>query len=225
MLMKNLQIKIAYCLLMQLLFCTDIFSQLAVEQEPHHKLLFRNQYIHLLKGHVAAGDTTLQHIHAANSAVVFLTKTGYGIQNTGERATINEVNAGDMLYRAYGDKPVTHVVWDEGTTAFDFIVVELLQNHTADSCTLGPVEDLQLQWKNKSVQAFTLMLHDGQHYTIPASCWAYLLIDIDGNIEANTPSQTNHLKTEDAVYYRPHTTIMIQQRNAKNAHCVLLALK
>jgi len=44
---------------------------------------------------------------------------------------------GDAVYRAYGDKPVNHKVWDESETMFHFWVVELPKQHLgSDACPI-----------------------------------------------------------------------------------------
>src|SRR5580693_8982317 len=79
-------------------FCS---AQVKLREEPHHKIIFENEYIRLFEGRVAAGDTTLPHLHETNSVVVFLSESTFGIKNAGENQTITTVHPGDMIYRAF----------------------------------------------------------------------------------------------------------------------------
>ena len=94
-------------------------------REPHHKVIQENPYYRLLEGKIPGGDTTPAHVHAANSVVIFLSHSTFGIQVIGDKPAITTVNPGDLKYAAYGDKPVNHIVWNQTPTLFHFYVVEL----------------------------------------------------------------------------------------------------
>src|SRR5580698_4346474 len=98
--MNNKKTVCAYFLLAALLFYNSAAAQKVVAErdEPHHKVVFENEYIRLVEGHVPDHDTTLAHIHSANSVVVFLSKSTLGIQLTGEKPVVTEVSPGDMVY-------------------------------------------------------------------------------------------------------------------------------
>jgi len=74
----------------------------------------------------------------------------FGIQNAGEKPVIAKSNPGDAVYRAYGDKPVNHKVWDESETMFHFWVVELPKQHLgSDACPILSSRGAALQWEEK----------------------------------------------------------------------------
>jgi hypothetical protein len=100
-------------------------DQLPVEREPHHTILLKNSYLRLLEGHVATNDTTPLHRHAANSVVVFLSNSTFGIQIPGDTPVLTIVKPGDFRYSPYGDKPVNHLVWNQTPGDFHFYVVEV----------------------------------------------------------------------------------------------------
>src|SRR5580704_5622761 len=130
--------------------CIQVSAQLPVHQEPRHKVVFENEYIRVLDGHLPAHDTTLAHIHAAQSVVVFLYKPSFGIQLFGEKPVISEVNPGDTRYLPYGEKPVNHRVWNESKSVFHFMVVELVRKSQGkDTCTLQTQPEVKLILQQK----------------------------------------------------------------------------
>lgn len=214
--------------LFTLLISFNAIAQPPASEEPHHKVVFQNDYVRLLEGHVAAHDTAFAHIHAANGVVVFLSKSTFAIQNVGAKPVISEVNPGDLKYVAYGDKPVTHLVWNESTAMFHFIVVELLKQHIGDdTCSIITQPDIKFQWQQKKVSAYYLDIARGGQYSLPKSNCAYLLIDISGGIttvSSDGRGGTRSLQADGFAFYLPHNDIKINGSNAENARVVLLQL-
>jgi hypothetical protein len=157
----------------------SLHAQLPVSREPHHKVIQENPYYRLLEGKIPAGDTTPAHVHAANSVVIFLSHSTFGIQVIGGKPVITTVTPGDIKYVAYGDKPVNHIVWNQTPPLFHFYVVELKRHPpAADSCPVLSQPGITLQWQQPSVKAYDLHLTGPLHLE-PASC-ARLVIAISG---------------------------------------------
>ena len=154
-------------------------AQLPVDREPHHKVIQENPYYRLLEGKIPAGDTTPAHLHAANSVVIFLSHSTFGIQVIGDKPVITTVKPGDIKYVAYGDKPVNHLVWNQTPPLFHFYVVELKKHPlTADSCAVLSQSGITLQWQQPSVRAYAMNIN-GTLRLGPARC-SRLLIGITG---------------------------------------------
>lgn len=134
-----------YLLFGFLALCAESRAQLPVGREPHHKVVLDNRYLRLLEGNIPAGDTTTAHLHSANSLVVFLSPSTFGIRVVGDKPVITTVKAGDTKYAAYGDKPVDHIVWNQGPGPFHFFVVETKQKAIADTTIhVGPGKSVYL---------------------------------------------------------------------------------
>src|SRR5258708_37371448 len=123
-----------YLFLPLLFFCRSGAAQVPASQEAHHKVVFENEYVRILDGHVPAHDTTPAHVHSANGVVVFLSNSPLAIQPFGGQPVISTVHPGEMRYVNYGDKPVTHVVWTDGPGELHFLLVELKRDGTGDRC-------------------------------------------------------------------------------------------
>ena len=210
-------------LLPGLLFYTGIDAQLPVVHEPHHKVILQNDVIRILDGHIPAHDTTPAHLHAANSIVVFLSLSTFGIQTTGGSPVVTRVAPGDIKYAAYGDKPVSHLVWNESPSTFHFYVVELLKAHPGSaSCPALSQPGLQLQWKQPSVTAYYLQPPAGRQCQLPASKCARLLIDLSGTITATSAGGSHTRQPEGYLYFPPGSSIGIR---GDHSRCILLEMQ
>jgi hypothetical protein len=206
-----------------LLFWDLLAAQIPLTGEPHHKVVFENEYIRLFDAHIPFHDTTLLHRHAAQSVVVFLSKSRFGIQILGEKPEISEVNPGDLKYVAYGEKPVTHIVWNDAASIFHFFVIELKkQDPGKDSCSDIPQEGVTFQWQQKLVTAYHVNILKGKSCKLQKSNCAYLLVDISGSVITNSSGNTGELLPNRFVFYPPQKDILISGSNTSDARCVLL---
>jgi hypothetical protein len=161
-------------------------AQLPVSREPHHKVIQENSYYRLLEGKIPMNDTTPAHLHAANSIVIFLSHSTFGIQVVGDKPVITTVGPGDIKYVAYGDKPVNHIVWNQTAPLFHFYVVELNPHPPpGDTCSVLTQPGITLLWTQKSVKAYSLHLTGPLHLE-PARC-ARLLVAITGGFHLYPP--------------------------------------
>ena len=201
-------------------------AQISVEQEPHHKILFENGYVRILDLNIAPDDTTLIHTHDAASVVVFLSGSIFGIHNVGEPPAETLVHPGEVIYRAYDERPIVHTVWNPGKSMFHCLVVELVNQHPAkDSSTIISLAGLKFQWQLKLVSLFYLEIQKGKQYDIPKSDLAYLLINYSGIAIVDSGANMQSLKPGDFVFFLPQSKIKIEGMDKGSARCVLLELK
>jgi quercetin dioxygenase-like cupin family protein len=224
--MKNKNIN-EQSLLASTLFSASITTaQIPVEQEPHHKILFENGYVRVIDLHIAPGDTTLVHTHNAASVVVFISSSTFGIQNVGEPPVETPVRPGDVIYRAYDEKPVVHTVWNPARSMFHCLVVELISDHPAkNNKSIISLPGLQFQWQQKLVSAYKFEIEKGKPYDIPGSDLAYLLIDFSGIATVASGANRRSLQPGDFVFFPPQSKIKIDGMDTENAGCVLLELE
>jgi hypothetical protein len=215
-----------YFILALLLLGNITAAQIPVEKEKHHKVVLENDYMRLLEGKVPYRDTTVAHIHSAESVVVFLSKSTFGIGVKGEKPAIADVNPGDLRYVAYGTKPVTHTVWNQTEPEFHFLVVELKQKSAQselDKVLFLPGVKLQIQ--EKLVNVYSLDIPKDGKITIPKSYTPHLLINISGSTMSSAPGIAQIMTGSGFFYYPPGNPIEIKSRNNENAKCVLVEFK
>ncbi len=170
--MRLADIKYTVLLLCGLACMQAAGAQVPVEKEAHHKVVLDNEWVRVLDGRVPPHDTTPAHIHSVNSVVVFLSRTGLGIRVAGQEPVVSAVAPGDIRYVDYGDKPITHIVWDQGDTTLRFLVVEL-KNQKLDSCPLpGP----KLRLHQKQVDIYDWDANTAHLGTLPAGACARMVI-------------------------------------------------
>jgi hypothetical protein len=190
--------------LVPLLLSTRLEAQLPVSREPHHKIIQENHYYRLLEGKIPMNDTTPAHIHAANSIVIFLSHSTFGLQTVGDKPAITTANPGDLKYAAYGDKPVNHLVWNQTPPLFHFYVVELAKNLLIkDSCPILSQPGITLRFHQPQVTGYSLDLAESRScHLAPASC-ARLLVAITGTVSTGGAA----LAPNQYQYFPPNTPI------------------
>lgn len=99
-----------------------------VEQEPHHKVVYQNQYVRMLDVQVNPGESTLFHTHSHDNIAVRLTDATLQNQNYGKDWDAPASMAKGAVSFAEGTaKPYTHRIKNAGTTLFHVIDIELMQ--------------------------------------------------------------------------------------------------
>jgi hypothetical protein len=223
--MKRRKLFCAYSLLFFLIVCDSLSAQVPVREEPHHKVVLENDYVRLIDVHIPAHDTTLAHIHAAPSVIVFLSASTIGTQIVGENSVISKVVPAQTGYAAYDEKSITHRVWNDGNSLFHVMDIELVKKNPADdSCAILSQKGMALQRVQKLVRTYKITLQKGNSLQLPKSACAYLLIDITGSTTASSAGKTHQLKSGKFVFSYPQTAVNISG-NHSDAECVLLELK
>jgi quercetin dioxygenase-like cupin family protein len=97
-----------------------------VEQEPHHRLIFANQYIRVLEVIVKPGETTLFHKHSLDNIAVHLSDGQMKNQAAGEDWTAFSVKEGAVGFRAGTATPYTHRITNVGTAVFHVYDIQLV---------------------------------------------------------------------------------------------------
>src|SRR5450432_1625406 len=101
---------------------------LQVDLEPHHHVLFKNQYVEVMESRIDPGDSTAYHTHPLDTVYVRLSESTTQTQIQGQDWSSNRLTKpGQVVFEADSKQPKTHRVKNAGTTPYRIIVVELLQ--------------------------------------------------------------------------------------------------
>ena len=98
----------------------------AVEQEPHHHVVFENQYVRVLDVLVNPGDTTLFHKHSLDNVAVQLSDANIKRQFPGEDWVVAPAKEGSVGFVAGTRTPYTHRISNAGATVFHVMDIEIL---------------------------------------------------------------------------------------------------
>jgi quercetin dioxygenase-like cupin family protein len=104
---------------------TDI-DPVPVEQEPHHHLVFANQYVRVLEVIVKPGETTLFHKHSLDNVAVILTGTALRNQVPGQEWTERPTKDGSVGFAAGTAKPYVHRISNAGSAVFHVLDIQIL---------------------------------------------------------------------------------------------------
>lgn len=98
-----------------------------VEQEPHHHVLLKNDFVLVMHVTLAPGESTLFHTHSHDRAAIELSDATITQQQSGEtEGAPEQKKPGDIsVFSANG--PYTHRVHNLGRGVFEVLDVELLQ--------------------------------------------------------------------------------------------------
>jgi quercetin dioxygenase-like cupin family protein len=97
-----------------------------VEQEPHHRVIFENQYVRILDVVVKPGGTTLFHKHSIDNIPIILTDADNKTQFAGKDWTPTPAKAKSVGFIPGAAKPYVHRISNKGKTTFHVIDVEVL---------------------------------------------------------------------------------------------------
>jgi hypothetical protein len=210
-------------ILLLFIFCSDIYAQVPVIKEPHHKPVLVNNYIRLLDVHLNAGDTTQYHIHAAPSVIVMISNSTIGIQKSGEApAASGNVTAGSTSFVDYGKNPITHRVYNSGNNIFHVMDIELAKkNHSADSCNALQENNIETTINNNLVRVYKFALNTNNSLHINKSSCAHLLICISGAVSTSNKKIT----TGEYTFFNPNTDVSINNNQKDSSTCVVVELK
>jgi quercetin dioxygenase-like cupin family protein len=97
-----------------------------VEGEPHHRVIFENQYVRVLEVVVKPGELTLFHKHSLDNVAVTLSGTTVGNQIPGGEWTQRVARDGSVGFAAGTTKPYVHRINNAGTKAFHVLDIQIL---------------------------------------------------------------------------------------------------
>ena len=211
--MKNL-----FQLILFLILNLPLFAQVPVYEEPRHKVALQNEYIRLIDVHIPPHDTTLYHRHSTPSTIVLLSKTITGSQVMGGEPNTGGTSVpGNTAYIDFGNKPLSHRVWNEDSTTFHVMDIEIFPRDNAVACDRIKEPGFKFEWEQKNVRVYKIHINAGKNSTLPRSDCPHLLIIISGLLD--------QLKPGDFKWYPPNADVEISNTSTGDVECVLLELK
>src|SRR5215831_6891119 len=137
--------KIYLAFFLPLLVSLSLAQDTAVplEQEPHHHLVLKNDYVYVTHVTLAPGESTLYHVHSHDRAAIELSNATITRQKLGEpEGSPDSSNPGDVSAANVGATPLTHRVKNVGSVQFDVIDVEFLKGPTQSSSSSAVTEPI-----------------------------------------------------------------------------------
>jgi quercetin dioxygenase-like cupin family protein len=105
----------------------ELSEPVPVQREPHHHVMFENQYVRVLDVFIPPGEATLFHTHEHDNLAVRISDGLVQTQMQGkDLQTASPVEHGSVVFSKGSGSPYTHRVEDVGTVTFHVIDIELL---------------------------------------------------------------------------------------------------
>lgn len=186
-----------------LVICSFLLTnaQVAVRNEPRHHNLFENDYIRILDVVIAPHDTTQFHIHRTPSIFISLSKTATGSQLIGQQPATSISTPGNCWYDSL-TTPRIHRVWNEDTTWFHTMDIELIGNKPRSDEL--PLQDpsMQLFFQEPLVNGYHLNLQAGRNIELPESATGYLLLSTgEAFVSYQVNGHTNSRKMKSGHFF------------------------
>ena len=215
----------------QIIVCSFIISTaqsyVHVRDEPRHHNVFENEFIRVLDVHLGPKDTTLYHLHNTPSVFIYLSNSNVGSQLL-KKAPQKGVNLdGGVSYDTIAI-PRIHKVWNEDTTWFHVMDVELIFLKNRND--IKPVQNsfVKLLFNEQQVNGYDVELKAGDWLQLPASASGYLMVSKqNASVEysINTTTYYRQLKAGHYFWIEPSNEFSINSNETKTVSFVLLQLK
>jgi hypothetical protein len=164
--------------LLFLLLGTAISAQLPVRNEPRHHNIFENDFVRILDVHIPPGDTTQYHLHHTPSVFTTFTKTRTASQLKDQPSLPGSYSvAGEIWYYSLVT-PRLHRVWNEDSTWFHVMDVELVAAKPLIKPTVLTATSLKLLYNESLANIYKLQLKKGETISLPVLSTGYILISL-----------------------------------------------
>jgi len=136
----------------------DLQQPIPVDQEPHHKVVLKNEFVEVMHVTLAVDERTLYHTHLHDRAAVELSNTSISQQKVGDPEDAPAATKpGDVSVGTARAGGYSHRVHNVGPEIFNVVDVEFLKRPDQPSAgTAGPVAG-----ENQSARAYRWELSPG----------------------------------------------------------------
>jgi hypothetical protein len=99
-----------------------------------------------------------------------------GESNTGQAIP------GNTVFGDFANKPVSHRVWNQDTTVYHVMDIEIFIRDSAIVCDTIKESTIKFNWEQKNVRVYNIHIEPGQRGFVKASRCPHLLISISGSV-------------------------------------------
>jgi quercetin dioxygenase-like cupin family protein len=139
-------------------------AQIPVEVEPHHHPVFENAVLRVLSVTVRPGDSSLEHLHLHDIALVCLSGSVRTRPAGGDWTPVSpECKPGTSRIVEYTGKPVSHTIRNFGNAPYHLVAVENLRRSGWSNDE--PVDRPDLILESRAFRIYALRLSPGAEIT------------------------------------------------------------
>lgn len=161
-------------------------AQVPMEKEPHHHLVLESEVLRVLEPSIAAGDTTLEHLHVRDDATVCISGSNMRTRRPGADWNLvgDPCRLGQINVTEYAGKPASHTVQNTGSGLFHLVVVENLRE--SGWSTNPPFSALAttLAKETRAFQIYQVRLDNNSRETSHVHKKPTIVVLVSGNVSA-----------------------------------------
>lgn len=209
------------------LLAHSLFSQSAVRNEPRHHNVFENNYIRILDVFIPPHDSSQYHVHSTPSVFTTFTKTATGSQLINGEPVRSVSTPGASWYDSLGT-PRIHRVWNEDTSWFHVMDIELIGGHPHSTAPVLQYTSLTLLFSEPLVNGYHVQLKQDTLVELPASGAGYLLLSTgDASVDYRCTDivQRRQMKAGHYIWIDAGNSCFITSRGNSPSHFLLLQMK
>ena len=202
-------------------------AQVAVRDEPRHHNVFENGYVRILDVFLAPRDTTQFHVHNTPSVFTTFTKTATGSQTISGHP-VGDLSVGGRSWYDSLSTPRIHRVWNEDTTWFHVMDIELIAGKQSNNQPELRNHFLKLFFNAPLANGYRVELQKNDRVDLPVSAIGYLLLSVGpAVIEYKTNDHIQHrvMKGGHYVWVDPGGPFSFLSQGDTSSSFVLLQLK
>jgi len=202
-------------------------AQTHVRDEPRHHNVFENKFIRILDVYLGPGDTTLYHLHNTPSVFVVFTNTNLGSQLIGKEPQKGANISGEVSYDSI-NTPRTHRVWNEDTSWFHVMDIELKNPKQKKNISVLLNPALKLLFNEQEVNGYNIELKAASNLQLPASAGGYLIISKSKTaieFTINDVVQNRLIKPSHYIWVEAGNNFHIKNTDNQAANFALLQFK
>lgn len=185
-------------------YAQDAQNPVPVSKEPRHHNVFENSWVRVLDVHINPGDTSFFHKHETPSVFIVLNNVKSGSEVIiEEKRTHAQVTFGNIWFESFYTRPRIHRVWNEDTSEFHVMDVELVNRSTRpspegknpiDRPIDPPIKDsaFQLLFDETPVRGYLLNMQPRTHFSLQERLSPVLVVQLtDAPGSGDDPSGNN----------------------------------
>jgi len=139
-----------------------------IEQEPQHKIVFKNDFVRVIDATLPPGYVTLNHEHAADNVSVTIANGRAG-----------EAGARGIGRAGFSKGGYSHSVTNSGEAVMRFIVVEPLKADHPNAAA-AMLQNHTLELENDHVRIYRVKLAPGQSMTTHTHAAGWVEVSVSG---------------------------------------------
>ncbi|MHA4806547.1 hypothetical protein ACX0G9_00500 [Flavitalea flava] len=171
----------------------NALNPVAVSKEPRHHNVFENAWVRVLDVHIGPGDTSFFHKHETPSVFIVLSNVKTGSEVIIEEKKTNApVTFGNIWFDGFYTQPRIHRVWNEDTSEFHVMDIELLNRRNKLPVEINPDSPIkntafQLLFDELPVRGYLLNLQPRTHFSLQERTAPVLVVLLTDSPEENPP--------------------------------------